>query len=255
MGVLLFVGAIIYYGATAGAPSLASSIEVDPQTRLAPPAIAAPVSLGTPAHLTADGRGGDLLAELKASQQELNALRVEYQKLLDQLNRSSRPPLLEEALSEPPRPKPVIPDLRASIAPIYPEPAPTEHPGPASASLTGHWYYVPESREEPAKGVYVPEYIELRVTEDRGNLRGRYHARYRITDQAISPEVTFQFEGPGGPVAAQLPWTGAGDAQGSMAIRLLSADQLEVSWTATHLSADLNLASGTAHLIRQREPR
>jgi hypothetical protein len=148
-----------------------------------------------------------------------------------------------------------VPDVHPSIVPVHAEPAPADHPAPAAARLAGHWYYVPESHEAPGKGVYVPEYIELRVTDDRGTLRGRYHARYRVTDQAISPEVTFQFEGPGGPAAAQLPWTGAGDAQGNLAIRLISADQLEVSWTASHLSADLNLASGTAQLIRQRESR
>ena len=56
------------------------------------------------------------------------------------------------------------------------------------------------------------------------------------------------------PISARLPWTGARDAQGHVTLRLVSDDLLEVTWTASHLSADMGLASGTAHLIRQRMP-
>ena len=103
--------------------------------------------------------------------------------------------------------------------------------------------------------MYSPDYIELRVSESAGVLLGRYQARYRVTDRAIDPDVSFQFEGSASAPSTQLPWTGPGGAAGKVILRLVSADQLEVTWTANRLSSALGLASGTAQLIRQQESR
>lgn len=136
----------------------------------------------------------------------------------------------------------VVPALAAGRA--APDPA-GEH------ALAGAWLYVP--RRFPAAGrlLYPPEFIELFIAGDDGTLRGRYRARYKVEDRAISPDVLFSFEGPA--VASTLPWSGAGDASGDVSLRLLSPNTLEVSWKATRMGPALGLASGTAILTRRIE--
>ena len=121
---------------------------------------------------------------------------------------------------------------------------------PALPTLSGEWLYVPSEHSKNA-GMYPPEYIELRVTEGAGILRGRYRARYHITDQAISPTVSFQFAGPAEGDAASLPWIGIGGAKGEVSLRLVNPGALEVSWVATQMGEELGLISGTATLVRR----
>jgi hypothetical protein len=118
--------------------------------------------------------------------------------------------------------------------------------------LSGTWLYAPEAIARRARGMYHPEFIELRLIEEGGMLRGRYRSRYAVSDQAISPLVNFQFEGPTG--AARLPWQGPNGAQGEVSLRLVSDSLLEVRWTARRLSLELTLTSGAATLIRDAQP-
>jgi hypothetical protein len=127
------------------------------------------------------------------------------------------------------------------------EPAPGEDP----SVLSGDWFFVPAA--ETGKDGYPPEYIELRLSENEGVMRGRYRARYRVTDRAISPNVTFQFEGHIAADGGVLPWRGPGGAQGEITLRLLANGNLEVAWEAGHLGEELELISGTATLVRKRE--
>jgi hypothetical protein len=121
---------------------------------------------------------------------------------------------------------------------------------PLRPQLTGVWLLLPSPRSKTS-GVYPPEYIELSLIEVSGTLRGRYRARYHISDRAISPTVSFQFEGQAGPDRASLPWSAAGGARGEVQLRLLTPATLEVTWVANHLSEELGLISGTATLVRK----
>jgi hypothetical protein len=134
--------------------------------------------------------------------------------------------------------------------PATASPPPPEAPE-APAALAGDWFFVPAS--ETGNGGYSPEFIELRLSEDQGVIRGRYRARYRVTDRAISPNVAFQFEGHTAAEGGVLPWRGAGGAQGEIRLRLLANGNLEVEWAAAHLGEDLELISGTATLVRKLE--
>lgn len=125
-----------------------------------------------------------------------------------------------------------------------------ETPGPSG--LAGEWLFV-ASRHGQGTGLYPPEYIELRVSENAGVLRGNYRARYRVTDRAISPTVAFQFEGTAPADGGSLPWRGSGGAWGEVKLRLLTSRTLEVTWIAHHLGGELGLISGTATLIRKLE--
>jgi hypothetical protein len=150
------------------------------------------------------------------------------------------PPLPAEP--ELPPPPPVIETIPAAIAP--PE-------APARPTLAGRWLFVPSTATRPSG--YPPEFIELRLTDSAGVLHGRYHARYRVTDRAISPEVDFRFDGRPGTNATVLDWQGSGGAQGEITLRLLPAGTLEVDWVARQLGHELGLISGTATLVRKLE--
>jgi curved DNA-binding protein CbpA len=122
----------------------------------------------------------------------------------------------------------------------------------ATPTINGDWLFVPNA-ENKAAGLYVPEYIELRVVEEAGLVRGHYRARYHVADKAISPTVAFQFEGRGRDDSAKLAWTGAGGAKGEVTMRLLDSGSLEVTWEAHRMGAGLGLISGTATLVRRQE--
>jgi len=131
-----------------------------------------------------------------------------------------------------------------AIQPVQPAGA------PARPTMSGEWLFVPSAHSKGA-GLYPPEYIELRVTEEGGMLHGRYRARYRIADQAISPTVSFQFAGPADGDGASLPWIGAGGAKGEVSLRLINSRAMQVSWVATQMGEELGLISGTATLVRR----
>ena len=136
-------------------------------------------------------------------------------------------------------------------------PAPSREPSdlatvPDHPTFSGEWLYVPAPGSK-VEGLYPPEFIELRINQESGILRGRYRARYRIPDRAISPTVSFQFEGRAGTEGATLPWTGIGGARGQVSLRLLPSGGLQVTWAATQLGEELGLISGTATLVRRLE--
>jgi DnaJ domain len=161
---------------------------------------------------------------------------------------------------EPPLQAPVFEDVPLPDAMELPMPAPSPPPAatamtapsPEQAGLAGEWLYVPRTRGKD-DGLYPPEYIELRVTEENGVVSGRYRARYRVADQAISPNVAFHFRGRAGADGGSLPWTGASGAHGELTLRRLSNGALEVTWVADQLGAELGLVSGTATLVRKLE--
>ena len=124
-------------------------------------------------------------------------------------------------------------------------------PGEAPGGLAGDWLFVPAN--ETGKSGYPPEFIELRLVEKQGVLHGRYRARYRVGDRAISPNVAFQFEGRAAAEGGVLPWRGPGGAQGEITLHLLKNGHLEVAWAAGLLGQDLGLISGTATLVRKLE--
>jgi hypothetical protein len=143
-------------------------------------------------------------------------------------------------------------------APVEPLPALTvepQPPPPRPRGFSGRWLYMRPAVALPSKDLYPPEYIEAAIVEEEGGvLRGRYRARYKVTDRAISPEVDFQFEGVASGDSASLAWTGGGGARGNVRLHQISADSLEVTWFATELGKNLGLASGTAVLVRRQEP-
>ena len=246
---IIFLSTLLSDGAGARSVPVSAGV-ADGGLEVAPPAVLpAPETQPrrNPPGLPVEDRAGrdKLLARLRAAEAQLDALRAEHQRTLEELALAARPvprePLLPSSIPG------IVPRRKVEAQSA----APARHP---VAGFSGDWYYVPGERDRASNGMYLPEYIEAHISEDAGVVRGRYQARYRVTDQAIEPEVAFRFEGGGSAPDAQFPWIGPGASQGKVTLRLVSADQLEVTWSATQLSTELNLASGIAQLIRQREP-
>ena len=148
----------------------------------------------------------------------------------------------------PPADEPALSPLEIAVPALLLQPLRS----PPPSSYAGEWLYVPSKRVE-SHGVYPPEYIEMHLDERHGTLHGRYRARYCITDQAVSPTVIFQFQGPASPDASVLPWIGPGGATGEVTLRLLDRNAIEVTWVATRLGNELALAKGAATLVRRLE--
>ncbi|MBZ5577639.1 MAG: J domain-containing protein [Acidobacteriia bacterium] len=254
--VIAFFAALLYYGGGFREVLPAAALDTGQNsTSTAHGSARAAVAAAGP--LAAAGPDEEsLLARFNASQRDLQSLRAENLRMVEELAVRARPQSREPSIPEPPAA--ALQFAEPDVNPVTPlarmEPAMSERTGPAPSQFAGNWYYVPLPHPTAAKGTYLPQYIELRLAEGAGTVRGRYRALYRITDQAISPEVAFRFEGAGKIPVAQLAWTGPGESRGKVTLRLISRDRLEVSWIASQLSADLNLASGTAQLVRQREP-
>jgi len=153
------------------------------------------------------------------------------------------PQLAPAPESLPARTEPV--SLPHVIPPVAPPPLPVTVAEP-QPTLTGDWLYV-APRGGVRNDLYPPEYIEVHIKESGGVVRGRYRARYRIADRAISPNVSFEFTGRGG----TLLWRGPGRAQGEITLRLLPGGGLEVSWVANQIGTEMDLISGTATLVRK----
>ncbi len=129
---------------------------------------------------------------------------------------------------------------------------PTLQPPPAS--LAGNWHYLKTKPNQQGRDLYPPEFIEAVILEDDGALQGRYRARYKVADRAISPDVVFHFGGARQNGSASLSWLGAGGARGEVRLKLLSENALEIAWVARDLGKTQGLGSGIAVLVRRQEP-
>ena len=130
------------------------------------------------------------------------------------------------------------------------EPAPKT---PRKPTLAGQWIYARSANDRTDAKLYPPEYIELRVVEKDGRLSGSYQARYFVSDRAVSPNVTFRFEGEAKD-GGEFQWEGAGGARGKIELRALTAQSMEVVWFAMEMGTQLGLGSGSATLYRRQDP-
>ena len=171
-----------------------------------------------------------------------------------------RTPQNENQLPAATRPRTESPEV-AAIAPTAPGVAPKNaDPSPPppilkaqSVSVSGKWLYVPRT-DDLKTSLYPPEYIELRINNRAGFLRGRYYGKYRVSDRAISSEINFQFEGRQGEAVSILPWAGNNGSKGEMRLKRLSDESIEVNWITTTFGQTNTLASGTAVLYRSDPP-
>lgn len=199
-----------------------------------------------------DATTASLRNQLRQTQRErdllMSKLHETERRLIDQATSATQVPAPPELGASPLSVTSLRPPLPTASPPILQEPRPT-HRG-----MAGTWYYVRSQADQLRRHQYPPEFIEAVIEDNHGAIRGRYRARYRVPDRAISPEVSFQFDGPAAHDSARLAWHGPGGAKGDLQLRLVSENTLEIGWAASELGKHLGLASGTAILIRRRDP-
>jgi hypothetical protein len=137
----------------------------------------------------------------------------------------------------------MVPEPNIAVTPISPE--------AAQGHYAGVWAYPKDKSFQRQSGQFPPQFIETSISETDGVIRGKYRARYYVSDNPISPNVDFEFEGKPEGGTVKLPWHGEGGSQGELEIRLLSIDQMELIWRATEIGQTLGLAAGNAVLMRR----
>jgi hypothetical protein len=122
-------------------------------------------------------------------------------------------------------------------------------------SFAGNWVYAPEPLTKSDPNLYPATYVEFDLAEENGSLVGNYRAKYKIPDQAISPEVQFRVKGksPNGK-SCRLAWTSDDGARGEAELKLPSSNRMNVTWWTTVFGSRAALSSGMAVLIRQQAP-
>lgn len=164
-------------------------------------------------------------------------------------------PALTDAETPPALPQPLVaPSDPPQAAPAAGFTAATEEPkkdiAPQQDGLRGLWLYVPGSPDEGPELRYRPVFIEMTVAQEHPKLRGKYRARYEVPDEAVSSEISFQFEGDGSD--GRIRWESAEGRRGEGVLKRLSTDSLQMNWWTTVSGGEAQLASGSAVLVRQR---
>jgi curved DNA-binding protein CbpA len=241
-------------GAQAPAASTSRPSTSRPGTRAA---ATVPPPAAIPEKAKAVEQRDDELAALRGQLLAANTDRARLEKQMaarDAVRRAPNPVNLTPEPLAAPQPAPeiplpaVLPPVAAAPAPARTEPPPVIAPG---ARWAGSWAYHQARTEMQSKALFPPEFIEAVITEDKGRIRGQYHARFKVADANISPDVDFRFEGKIAGPAGSLSWTGTGGAKGEVQLRLISGTTLEIVWSATQLGKSMGLASGTAVLDRK----
>lgn len=142
--------------------------------------------------------------------------------------------------------------VQHDIDPTATEPPPEKQITQNSNPLAGTWIYVPSPRDEKQDKLYRPEYIEMRIQQNRGQLLGTYQARYRVTDRALDPNVRFHFEGTTNEAQPTFDWTGANGSGGNVKLKPIGDNSVQVDWRVTQKSNSADLTSGTAVLTRMQ---
>jgi len=165
-------------------------------------------------------------------------------------------PVRSSPAKEPLAPNPIAIAEPPRVAVEAPKVEPPRAASRASeVSFAGNWFYAPETGSKPDPNFYPATYVEFILADENGSLVGNYRAKYRIPDQAISPEVQFRVQGKSANAkSCKLAWTSDDGAQGEAELTLRSSNQMNVTWWTTVFGRRAALSSGVAVLIRQRAP-
>jgi DnaJ domain len=158
------------------------------------------------------------------------------------------PPPAASVTAAPQQPAPQL--VEFSPPPITPNPV--SSPPPAAPSFDGLWVYSPAApkTEQSRIPLYAPEYIELHLRSLDNTISGKYAARYRVQDRAISPHVDFNFEGRQGG-KNEFEWRADDGTQGVIGLEILTPHSMQVDWRVAQFGSRIGLGAGTAVLIRK----
>jgi curved DNA-binding protein CbpA len=151
---------------------------------------------------------------------------------------------IEAALQTPPPVVLATPPLSDSQEPE------ASSPGPTSFALEGDWVYEPEKPELRKAGLFPPTFIELKIYRTSGEWRGVYHARYRVEDRPVDPDVNFLLSGTD-LEAKKFRWESPNGSKGTLRIKRLTDSTIKVEWNTMVYSTQHVLTSGIATLSKR----
>lgn len=156
----------------------------------------------------------------------------------------------------PPQTTPV-PASGPKSAPMAASTSATASPTPSTVApvvisgLEGEWIYAPAKPERRKPGMYPPDFIELKLFQSQGELRGFYHARYQVDEtRDISPDVSFQISAHA-VNSKTLNWESANGSRGWLKVNSLDKSTIKVQWQTTVYSKQPSLTAGVATLVRR----
>ena len=211
-----------------------------------------PGSIATPAPASHED-WQQLAADTRELRRVLNQVIVERDQALARLGALRSTPAIPTGPDTSVAAKPASPPA-AMPEPYQPQSAAALDPAkptPLQPHLAGTWIYSPPGGRTSPSDQYPAEYIELVLIERDDLLIGRYRARYKVPDRALSPEVEFFFEGPGAG-DRRYAWRGNAGSKGEIHLELLSDHTLSLDWFTSQLGRNPMLGSGTAVLVRRR---
>ncbi len=145
---------------------------------------------------------------------------------------------------------PAAPKLPEPVTPInvsYKDAA-TKRSAKALDPLEGEWVYAPSEPEKRKAGVYPPEFIDLKIS-NQGGFHGEYRARYHVLDKPIPPDVNFALAPDGNP--RHFTWESGNGSKGTLKINSMDASSIRIEWKTTVFSPGPALTAGTATLVRR----
>ena len=119
-----------------------------------------------------------------------------------------------------------------------------------NAGLPGLWL-LPPSGKNNGNPRNTPQYIQVRIDGQDGRVFGEYSARYETPDRPISPEVSFHFGGPSNGEFALFDWNASDGSRGTVELRLLTPQSMQVSWHVMEFGSNIRIAGGSAVVIRK----
>jgi cytoskeletal protein RodZ len=156
---------------------------------------------------------------------------------------------------------PSLPVASMPAAPLKPPPEaqpstkPVSYASPAKSApvdpLVGEWVYAPSEPEKKKAGFYPPEFIDLKLFSNDGRLHGQYHARYRVTDRPIPPDVEFSLSPDN--ESNKFIWKAANGTRGTFKISSIDPNVIRIEWRTTVFGRTPALTAGTATLVKRTQ--
>lgn len=165
----------------------------------------------------------------------------------------ANPDSADEAVTKTIQSQPAAPPREEESAPVEPQ---ADGGGQSRAwRFAGDWVYTPQAGDAPGPGGYPATYAELLLSEEQGDLVGRYRAEHKIPDKAISPEVLLRIRtrAPAGK-SVRAEWTSTSGARGIVEMTLRSPEVIDLSWWTTEFGSQRQLTAGSAVLLSQQTP-
>lgn len=143
-------------------------------------------------------------------------------------------------------------DAATIAAPLLPPtPRPPEPARTSQNPLEGEWVYAPRQPEKRKRGLYPPEFIQLKLFWNNDGLHGQYRAKYQVSDKPIPPEVNLILSPDNSD--HRFMWQSGNGSRGTLKISSIDPSSIRVEWRTTVFSREPGLTAGTATLVRRSQ--